>query len=591
MSRQIIEDCAAAWRAPDKRTVAQWAAEHVKIPNSARSSSFDPEASPWLAEPLEFFSDDTVREQVLILPTGAGKTTVFDVAIPYILSESPGSILLSMMTDPDAKEHMEDRLLPILKACEPIAPMFASVDRHAKRKDAIILPHVSLFVGGANKANFQRKSVRYVFLDEAWLIKHGLIEEARARTHSRWNACVIIVSQGGDEHINFQNERRDSELFAAWMRSDRREFSMVCPTCGETSRWDFKNLKYEVTTGENGLIDEAALAQSAVYECPLCQTRYEDKPDVRRGLSIASRYVVTNPGGLPGHHGWHAPAVALFHEKWGDLALGWTRAQKALSLGDQEPLKIFKTKRLAEFWREEETAPEVSLGGAGYCKTEYENGEPWELEQFESRLSPVLRAITIDRQRDHRWVLCRAWNRDGSSRLIWEGKMNTSEDIEQLRRRLNVRPQYTFQDAQFETGAVYDECVRFGWVALHGSKDDGFMHFPKNKPATKRFYSELKRASAPSGGTAYYLFWSNEKVKDVLANLRAGKGARWETPDDSSGDYIHQIASEVKRDVVSKTTKAISSRWVRVRKDNHLWDCEAMQTVFAIFNGFLGSPS
>lgn len=586
---ETIKAWAGTWRPRDRRTVAEWASEHVKIPNSARSSSFDPHASPWLAEPLEFFADNTVKEQVLILPTGAGKTTVFDVAIPYIISEAPGGILLSMQTDPDAKEHMEDRLLPILKACDPISAALAGIDRHAKRKDAVILPHMSLFVGGANKANFQRKSVRYVFLDEAWLIKHGLIEEARARTHSRWNSRIIIVSQGGDQHIALQNERRSTELFDAWMRSDRREFSLVCPTCSEVSQWDFKNLKYEVERTEEGRIDEAAIAQSAHYECPMCSTRYEDRPEVRRELSMASRYVVKNPGGLPGHHGWHAPAMALFHEKWGDLALGWTRAQKALSLGDQEPLKIFKTKRLAEFWKEEETAPEVALGGAGYSKTEYENGEPWDGEEFESRLSPVVRAMTIDRQRDHRWVIVRAWKRDGESRLLWEGKVHTSEDIEALRQRMRVRKQYVFQDAQFETGQVYDECVRFGWVALHGAKDDGFMHFPKNKPAVKKFYSELKRASAPCGGTALYLFWSNEKVKDVLANLRGGKGAKWETPDDVSGDYIHQIASEVKRDVVNKATKAVAARWERIRKDNHLWDCEAMQTVFAIFNGFLGS--
>jgi hypothetical protein len=586
---KVVESWASTWRPRDKRPVAEWASEHVKIPNSARSSSFDPHASPWLAEPLEFFADNTVKEQVLILPTGAGKTTVFDVAIPYIISEAPGGILLSMQTDPDAKEHMEDRLLPILKACDPISAALAGIDRHAKRKDAVILPHMSLFVGGANKANFQRKSVRYVFLDEAWLIKHGLIEEARARTHSRWNSRIIIVSQGGDQHIALQNERRSTELFDAWMRSDRREFSLVCPTCSEVSQWDFKNLKYEVERTEDGRIDEAAIAQSAHYECPMCSTRYEDRPEVRRELSMASRYVVTNPGGLPGHHGWHAPAMALFHEKWGDLALGWTRAQKALSLGDQEPLKIFKTKRLAEFWKEEETAPEVALGGAGYSKTEYENGEPWDGEEFESRLSPVVRAMTIDRQRDHRWVIVRAWKRDGESRLLWEGKVHTSEDIEALRQRMRIRKQYVFQDAQFETGQVYDECVRFGWVALHGAKDDGFMHFPKNKPAVKKFYSEIKRASAPCGGTALYLFWSNEKVKDVLANLRGGKGAKWETPDDVSGDYIHQIASEVKRDVVNKATKAVAARWERIRKDNHLWDCEAMQTVFAIFNGFLGS--
>lgn len=578
-----IKAWASAWRPRDKRTVAEWAAEHVTIPNSARASKFDPLSSPWLAEPLEFFADTRVKEQVLILPTGAGKTTVFDVAIPYIISESPGSILLSMQTDPDAKEHMEDRLLPILRGCEPIAPMLSSIDRHAKRKDAVMLPHMSLFVGGANKANFQRKSVRYVFIDEAWLVKHGLIEEARARTHSRWNSRVIIVSQGSDQFVALQNEKRDSELYAAWLRSDRREYSLVCPTCSAVSQWDWKCLKYEVAHRDDGTIDEAAIQQSARYECPHCQTSYEDRPEVRRELSMCSRYVVTNPDGIPNHHGWHAPAMALFHERWGDLALGWTRAMKALSFGDSEPLKIFKTKRLAEFWVDEESAPEVVLGGAGYLKAEFAEGEVWEGE--------TTRFLTIDRQRDHRWVVCRAWRSDGASRLIWEGKVQTSEDVEALRAKLGVKRDLTFQDAQFETGHVYDECARFGWVGLHGSQDDGFMHFPPNRPAVKKFYSQLKRAQAPCGGKALYLFWSNEKVKDILNNLRGGKGAAWETPDDVSSDYIHQIASEVKKDYINKATKAVSQRWVRVRKDNHLWDCEAMQTAIALVKGLVGRVS
>ena len=82
----MIAAWASAWRPADTRTVAAWASENVVIPNSARASRFDPSASPWIAEPLEYFSDTSVREQVLILPTGAGKTTVFDVAIPYLIS-------------------------------------------------------------------------------------------------------------------------------------------------------------------------------------------------------------------------------------------------------------------------------------------------------------------------------------------------------------------------------------------------------------------------------------------------------------------------------------------------------------------------
>ena len=42
-----------------------------------------------------------------------------------------------------------------------------------------------------------------------------------------------------------------------------------------------------------------------------------------------------------------------------------------------------------------------------------------------------------------------------------------------------------------------------------------------------------------------------------------------------------QVTAEVKKDVVDKVTKAIVRRYVPIRRDNHAWDCEAMQVVAA----------
>jgi hypothetical protein len=53
-------------------------------------------------------------------------------------------------------------------------------------------------------------------------------------------------------------------------------------------------------------------------------------------------------------------------------------------------------------------------------------------------------------------------------------------------------------------------------------------------------------------------------------------------PDDAPNEYLRQIDSEQKREVVSSITKQTDYRWVKVRKDNHAWDCEAMQVVAAL---------
>lgn len=587
MFRETLTGWCETYRPRDSRSVTEWAEEHVTIPGSARSRKFDAASSPWLREPLNFYGDNRTKEMVVVLPTGAGKTTIFDVCIPHSVSEDPGSILLAMQTDPDAKEHMEDRLMPILKSCEPLAPIFSAMDRHASRKDAIIFPHMSLFCGGANKNNFQRKSVREVFLDEAWLIKHGLIEEARARTHNRWNQRVVIVSQGGDEHIIIGSERRDTELFAALRRTDRREYSTVCPECGEIHSWAMRNLRYE------GDSDEREISESARYVCPgRCATPFEDKADVRRQLSTESVYIATNPKALFGHHGWHTPALAMFHETWGSLALGWHRANEAKKGGDNEPLKIFITKRLAEFWKEEEDAPDVMLGASGYTIGDYMGGEQIDGEGIV--IGGAARFMKIDRQRDHFWVGVRAWRNDGSSRLLYFGKVLTIEAAREIQLRYKVIDSFVAEDASHMPTEVYDDCAKYGWIAFFGDQVDGFDHPRKDAPPLRKFFSPIKKALAPCGKVVRYIRWSNEKVKDILFNLLTQRGAAFDVPDDIDSTaakeperYSQQIRSEVKRDVISPQTKQVSRRYVKTRKHNHAIDIEAMSVVWALIKGLV----
>ena len=46
--------------------------------------------------------------------------------------------------------------------------------------------------------------------------------------------------------------------------------------------------------------------------------------------------------------------------------------------------------------------------------------------------------------------------------------------------------------------------------------------------------------------------------------------------------------SEIKKEVVSKADKSVAMRWVRIHRDNHLWDCECMQVAAAMMMRILG---
>jgi phage terminase large subunit GpA-like protein len=576
----------AQLRIPDNRTVEQWIVDQrIRPPGSARGTQMDLSLTPWLREPCEAVADNHNREVVIVAPTGAGKTTVLDASLLRATREDPGSILLAMQTDEDADAYYDERLEPMLQSLDGIGDMIRALPRGKRRKGELVLPHMTCFVVGAKMSAFQRKSVRYVFLDEVWQIKHGLVAEARGRHHDRWNARVVLTSQGGWQHVDTDNGRVKTELFEAWERTDRREWMFVCPECGTAQPWKWSGLKWADEKRADGSIDDAAITQSTHYQCAKCETKFHDDIAARRMLANSGRYEAQNPQPLtvPGKHvGFHCNALTLYYVAWSTLVLEWKKASELTAAGDKSALRVMIQKRLAEFWVDEEDDPGVVLGGGGYSIADYMDGQTVDNESF--------RFFTLDRQRDHWFGVIRAWRTDGSSRLLWAGKLLTVESIRELQKRMNVADWATFCDAQFETGMVYSDCVTYGWTALHGSGEAGFMHRPPGKIPVMKAFSTLKTAQAPNGGRARYVFFSNEQCKDLLARLKFGKAEKWEIPDDVGVDYHTQISAEIKKDLIEKKTKQVVRRWVRIgARPNHLLDCEVMNICAALIKGVLSS--
>jgi hypothetical protein len=211
---------------------------------------------------------------------------------------------------------------------------------------------------------------------------------------------------------------------------------------------------------------------------------------------------------------------------------------------------------------------------------EYSDGKPWDDEAH--------RFMTVDKQRDHYWCVIRAWRANSESRLLWCGRADTWEELEQLRCRYRVRDTLTFIDCGFATDEVYHQCARRNWTAMRGTGKNSFRHVLRGNRAVDRAFSPFGSAQVGAGLRARYVFWCVDRAKDILDSLRNGRGAAWEIPDDVPRYYLDQIDSEVKREVVSQVTKQIELRWVRAKRANHLWDCEAMQVAAALMLTLFG---
>jgi hypothetical protein len=514
-------------------------------------------------------TNDRIKQICVRAPTGGGKTTLLEMCVPWIVAQQPGPLLLVGQNDDTSKDWAESRLLPVLEACPPVARLFPE-DRHQKRKTSILFPHMALFISGANMSSLQEKSMRYVYGDETWQWKAGMIGEAKKRHHDRWNRKTILVSQGWDEAHDMTGEFDSGEV---------HEWGSVCECCGEWQKFLWNSLRYdEAKTGDEW--DWNAVRASVRHLCPNCEHITLNTTAARRAMAGRGSYRGEGGNFIRGNISFTYSALAVWWIDWADLVVEWLKANDDKKRGVMEPLRQFKQKRLAQVWEEERVAPVLHFEAADYLKADFTDGQQIDGE--------IMRFMSIDRQRDHFWVLCRAARADGTSRLIWEGKVLTVETIRELQKRLKVGDKRTLMDAQYETGKAYSDCAEYGWTALHGSGQDGFAHAGP-RVTTKKFFSPIKEATAPNGKRCRYIFWSNEGIKDELTRLRGQGSPMWEFPRDVSRDYLSHLNSEVKKDVVDKVTKHIKQRYVKFKNDNHLWDCEAMVVAAMVMLNLLKS--
>jgi hypothetical protein len=556
-------------------SIGEWFSKYVKVVDSPHGANYDINQTPWFKEIAEAVADNYNDEIVIVAPVGSGKTAFYEALIQWITSEEPGFTMVAMQTDQDAKDLWETRLSKAMKLCSPINNLWPK-DRNAIRKGAVIFPHMSLLMGGANLSNLQSKSCRWVIGDEVWLWKPGMLDEARGRTHDRWNARLLFVSQGGEEGTDWHNTFKET---------NQCHFNWFCEECEKPNKWSHSNIKYEKVRDTDDQYDLEAIKKSVYMECPHCKAKYKDDATTRRRLSFNSKYIPENERALSVKKGYTYTDYAVWWKPWSKLVLRWIKASDEMKRGYIDPMKKLKQKRLADFWKDDFGDVKIKLLAADYKKADFLAGELWEGELY--------RVMTVDVQRDHYWLVMRTWKADGTSRLLYEGKIATDEVIRDIQIKYKVQDKLVFLDAQFDTGRVYDYCVKYGWTALHGHGNDGFTHTKKRGKRNirvRKFYSKYELAQAPSGGQAPYIFWSNEKIKDTLMILRAGQGMAWEVPEDVSEDYKHQIDSEVKREVINKATGQVSKRYVKIKKDNHLLDCEAMQVAAAMMLNVLKSP-
>jgi hypothetical protein len=603
---EAIDSYRRGWSPPFRGEIYEYAANLDLQNGYAIKGNFDVARSKYLIAPFRSVRNPRKRQVVILKGVQLGGSLIVDLTVPYTIEHDPGDTLWLFQSDDIASQYMKERFLPLLRRTKSLEQWIGG--RNAVQQYALLMPHMAVMMGGLNESNVQSLSKRYVYVDEAWLAKsNGLIRQARARTTAfPYTSKFIVVSQAG-------NEGEDLDLL--WQESNMQEWQWLCPSCQKYQTFELSakrddgswaGMRWETNdfTRPNGRWIYPEVSKTARLECFHCGHQVDDTPSNRMRLDDTHRYEPTNTRADETIDGFHIPQIASRDISFGKIVTAYLEAKtQQEEHGYLLPLVEFYQKVLAKAWNLNTAADFHRI-----AHEPYDVNSDWPEEHY--------RAMTIDCQANFLefWYVVRAWSETGESRQLARGRCESWEQLGAIQKAWRVQNRRVFVDCGYEQTRVAEECVKHGgkvtvggrefyacWVALKGARQEKFLHTDK-KTGNKdqRIYSQLDDNSFLDPGlgkkfTPYkvpFHLWSNLHVKDILRRHRDGLARKFLSLPDAADpsdlrSYTAQMNSEIRVKERDDNGRLINI-WKPIRKQNHYWDCEAMQIVTALILGVIG---
>lgn len=568
-----------ACRPPTQDPPWRWAerGNFILDKTSPFPGAYRSETAPWCRELMEKCADNRVRRVVIRCAAQTSKTQTCLIVLSFWIATDPGPIMWVMAAADEAKTFASMRLRPSLEQCPAVRDMMPQSRKDNKTLE-INFPESPLVITGANSpSKLQSKPIRYFIGDELRNWPKGALQTGLKRTTSFWNARELLVSTGDNEGDDVDRE---------FMEGDQRHYYVPCLHCGHEFTFEFSQIKWDETeeTRPGGEWNHAQLSKTIRHECPACNHKTFDDFSIRSKMACAGKWVARNPKAPSNRVSYTWSALLVPWIPWGRVVEEFLTAKAALDKGTHEPMKTWVTETMGQSWKED-----IIYADEMKPTTDFTMGQKWEKEVF--------RFLTVDVQKDHYWFVVRCWSRDGESRLVACGRVQTESDIEEARRTYNVLPDSVIMDCGYDQGRVGQICAARGWFAFKGDDRQSFVchsggeksMFPFSWPIS---YMDPGIGTATQGRTrCRFILWSNPTIKDFLHRLKNGKGLYYGVPADAPQDYIHHMSSEMKKKEYNKRTGQAEYRWVVIgRRQNHLWDCECMQLVAAMLQGLVVNP-
>lgn len=538
----LSEDERFAWHIPDPMSVSEWAQNYRKL--TARESSepgpWDNARTPYLKEPMDSLSDPTIQQVTFKKPTQVGGTEIGLNFIGWIMGHDPGPTLFVLPDIDLAKRFSRRRVWSVITGTEQIQQYLTNNSDDLSRLYYQLI-HMDLRLAGAGSpASLASDPIRYLICDEVNKYppysgkEADPISLARERQNTyKFDKKIYIASTPTTPDGTISQEHE---------KSDRRQYYVPCPHCGEHQTLKWKQVKFD----SKALPESIRIHQSAFYECSEChgQIHDSDKPDMlAKGIWCPDGCKVTKAGKIEGkqpkttHRGYHINAIYSPWVTFSELAAEWLDAQ-----GRDNKLMNFINSKLAEEYEEKEK--ETKEDQIRHLIGDYP--QDFAPDGVEILLGEV------DVQLDHFYCAVWGWGYEEESWLVTKRRVESWQEVEKIMfkteyetsrgGKLPVRA--VAIDTGYKASEVYKFCAKWRERTFPVKGQDDLKHL---------FYRPSKLDKMPDGSplpgglVLWHVnkFYYNDKL-DRFLNSKGRDSGQMHFYHGIDDDYLKQITSEHK---------------------------------------------
>lgn len=573
-------------RAKESIKVSAWAEKYRHVTRGPAPGKWRNDLTPYCIEPMDAFTLPWVRKIYLQFPPQSGKTQIALNCLSYAIDVDPGPAMYIMPDEKVAKRISRRQIIPTFRESSKIAALLGP------RADDVTTLNINFINGmdltmawASSAAVMASESIRYIFGDEPGKYPEYAGREADpfSLAEQRTNAY-----QYTSKEMWFTTPALDGDAFDTIIKNEvdeRRIYNARCPFCKKLQVMDFERITWQ------GKRDYRVVLRKklARYACVKCGMEWDDY--LRDKAVRAGRYVAEKPVErplsilfyLPGS--WYSPFISLSKP-----ASNFLKAQE-----DPRKYQAFFTQDKVVAWKEV-----------------VEKKEDKEILKHRSQLPAgivpawaVALVAAIDVQKRGFWFIVRAFGPDLTSHLVQYGYLSTFDDVEQLVFNTN----FQIEDSD-NTMKIWRAPIDTGG----GESDDEFLtrteeiyefvRAMQHKRGRRVVFAvkgnsrrQITRVNPPraidkmpksnkviKGGIELrmldtfefkkLLHWRltrrEEKIDDA-GNVTPAESQRFYLHADTGMEYVKQfLAEELRRDRKGKY------EWKKIRRDNHLLDCEVM---------------